>query len=584
MVRRLREFMDAAVAGRSMFTRPGLLGALAVVLLAYFAYAPLLDGGMILTGDILQVFRVFELGRCLDDGQLPCRWVPDMGNGYGFPLFNYYPPLPYYVGDLLHRIGFSYLRAVDALFVIGLVGAGLSMYALARRLWGELGGMVSAVAYVYSPYLALDVYMRGALGELWGLAIAPALLWAVYELVRSGKARYVPAVALFASLLLLSHNLLAMIMAPAVAFWAAALLATQGRRSWRPALLGIVGAIWGLGLAAFFTLPVLAEGLHVQLDSLLRWPFEYSDHFADVSGLFFTRSADYSYLVGAGNETPLQIGWFHWALAGSSLPAGLLLLRAGRRSAALAVLVFAVLFAIGVFMAVSASEAVWDAFDSLHYIQFPWRYLGLVSLASAALSGAWLAVLRDRILWQRLLLASLLIGLLVGSGRTFFEPVWRFDVSDADVFSREFFLELYREGSIGDYLPAAVDEIPEPSARPAQVVAGPAYVSAVSSGSDWMTMRVDADAPARVQAALFDFPTWRVEVNGQVVPHEASKPNGLVTFDVPAGRSDVDVRLQDTAVRRLGNRISLVSWSALVLTVPVWLIAWRVRRRRRARH
>lgn len=155
----------------------------ALVLLAAFAYAPLIGGGMILTGDTSHAVRIFELRRCLDDGQLPCRWVPDLGNGYGYPLFNYYPPLPYYVGDLLHWLGLSYLRTVDVLYAIGLVGAGLSMFALARRLWGDLGGLVSAVAYVYAPYLALDVYMRGALAELWALALAPALLWALYELI-----------------------------------------------------------------------------------------------------------------------------------------------------------------------------------------------------------------------------------------------------------------------------------------------------------------------------------------------------------------------------------------------------------------
>ncbi|MCH8923417.1 MAG: hypothetical protein IIA67_09760, partial [Planctomycetes bacterium] len=114
-------------------------------------------GGMILTGDTLHPWRIFEIGRCLDDGQLPCRWAAELGNGYGLPLFNYYPPLPYYAGDLLHRLGFPYLGAVNGLYVLGLIGAGLAMFTLANRLWGALGGLVSGVAYVYAPYLALDI-------------------------------------------------------------------------------------------------------------------------------------------------------------------------------------------------------------------------------------------------------------------------------------------------------------------------------------------------------------------------------------------------------------------------------------------
>ena len=36
-------------------------------------------------------------------------------------------------------------------------------------------------------------------------------------------------------------------------------------------------------------------------------------------------------------------------------------------------------------------------------------------------------------------------------------------------------------------------------------------------------------------------------------------------FTVPPGDHDVEVQLEDTTLRRLGNGISLLSWSALVL-------------------
>jgi hypothetical protein len=555
----------------------GLLATAALVLLGAFAYAPLLGGGMILTADNLHAWRIYELGRCLDDGQVPCRWVPDLGNGYGFPLFNYYPPLPYYAGDLLHRLGFSYLRAVDILFITGLLGAGLSMFVLTRRLWGDLGGLVSAVAYVYAPYLALDVYMRGALAELWGLAFAPALLWSVHELVSSGRARFVPLVALFTAFLLLSHNLVALIVIPAVLVWAAALLLARPGGRLRPALLAAAAGVWGLGLAAFFTLPVLREGPYVQLDSLSRWPFHYSSHFVSVNELFLSRSADYGFLLGLREGTPVQIGWFHWAFAGLALPAGLLLWRAGERRRAVAVFALAAFFAAGVFMAVSASSPVWATFDSLRYLQFPWRYMGLVSLASAALAGVWLALLRERPLAVQAGVAAVLIGLFIGSGRAFFEPLHRFDVADEDVFTGEF-AELYRAGSIGDYLPEGVAVVPEPPEAPVQVIAGDATVRTARSGTDWLSVEIVASERARVQASLFDYPDWRVRIDGEPVRHSASRPEGLITFSVPAGTHEVEVRLENTATRRTGNLLSLVSWAALGLTLPAMLLVPRLRR------
>ena len=592
MLRRLQGRIGARVAGRRLSVPAALVGCVALVLLSAFAYRDLFGGGMILTGDTLHATRIFEMRRCLDDGQIPCRWVPDMGNGYGFPLFNYYPPLPYYVGDLLQQsFDLSYLRTVDLLYAIGLVGAGLAMFALTRRLWGDLGGLVSAVAYVYTPYLALDVYLRGALAELWGLALAPALFWAVYELVTTTRPLFVPLIALFLGLLLLSHNLVALIVAPALALWVVLLLLTRGRQAWRPALLGAAAALWGLALAAFFILPVLRQGNDVQLDTIAetldRKEFLYSSNFVTVDDLFLLRTNDYSLLLGGREDQPIQIGWLHWVLAGLSLPAAFIFLRTRRWWAALAVLVFVASFGAGVFMAVSRSRFIWDEFDSLRFLQFPWRYMGLVSLASAGLAGAWLGLLRSRPLWLQASIAAALIGGFIGANELLFQPHYRCTAapnpvdcpnSDAEYFSEERFVAI-QQASIRDYLPAAVDVIPQdPPKSSLRIVRGPARVLDISKGSDWLHFQIEATRSTQVEAALFDFPEWRVQIDGRRVPHIASIPHGLITFGVPAGVHQVEIELEDTFVRRWGNRISLLAWAALALTAPALLLAPELRR------
>jgi len=314
----------------------------------------------------------------------------------------------------------------------------------------------------------------------------------------------------------------------------------------------------------------------VQLESLTEGFFAYKLHFASVSDLFLERSTDYGFLLGQGTETPVQIGWFHWALAALALPAGALLWRSGGRTGATAVAVLASGFAIGTFMAISASKGIWDAFGPLAYLQFPWRYLGLVSLSAAGLAGAWLAVLRDRPVAVRLALTAVLLGVLIGTGRPFFHSELRFDVSDDDVLFGERFAYL-RGGSIADYLPNAVTQVPEPRAARAQVVEGAGEVVSARSGSDWLTLEIEAAEPVRVEASLFDFPEWRVRIDGEEVEHGASTPHGLVTFSVPRGRHEVQLNLESTAVRKAGNYVSLLSWLALAVSVPALLLAPKVR-------
>ncbi len=569
--------------------------ALTVVALAAFAYAPLFGEGMILTGDNLHAWRLSEMGNCIDDGQVPCRWAAELGNGYGLPLFNFYPPLPYYVGDALHRIGLSYLNTVDALFVIGLITAALSMFLLGRALWGNLGGIVSGVAYVYAPYLALDTYFRGALGELWALAIAPALFWAVYRLVTTGRALYVFPIALSSAFLLLSHSLATLILLPMVAVWAVALLFTRSVDAWKPALLGLIGALWGLGLAAFFTIPMLAEGENVQLENTADFPFRFQAHFTTVSDLFLQRSSDYSALLAAngGPGTPIQIGWFHWALAGLAMPAGALLLLSGRRAQALAVLLLAGFFAAGVFMSVSASEGIWDTYDALRFLQFPWRYVGLISLASAALAGAWFAVIRERAAWLQFGLAAGLVALFIAGSQGFSDPFYRCTAdtvgpdrlvpcagSDEEYFSDGPYAasEL---GSIRDYLPEAVELIPERALQAVAHIEGAANILVTERDSDTIELAIDAASPVQIEAAVFDYPAWEVRIDGEVVDHVPSEPHGLITFDVPEGEHDIELQLRSTNTARIANWISLANWLAFAVALPASLL-WPWLRRRRS--
>lgn len=88
---------------------------LLLMLLSLFIVWPLLLPGYFSHHDDLQVMRIFEMRKCFQDLQIPCRWVPDMGYGNGFPLFNFYGVFPYYLGAILSFI-FGYIGSAKILF------------------------------------------------------------------------------------------------------------------------------------------------------------------------------------------------------------------------------------------------------------------------------------------------------------------------------------------------------------------------------------------------------------------------------------------------------------------------------------
>ncbi|NIO69954.1 MAG: hypothetical protein GTN71_13245, partial [Anaerolineae bacterium] len=89
-----------------------------VCLLTLFAFYPLLQPGLPNTADgALHLYRTVELDQCWQDGVYYPRWAPDLFLGYGYPIFNFYAPLLYYLAEVLHVLGFSFQGAIKAIQV-----------------------------------------------------------------------------------------------------------------------------------------------------------------------------------------------------------------------------------------------------------------------------------------------------------------------------------------------------------------------------------------------------------------------------------------------------------------------------------
>ena len=179
---------------------------------------PLFLPGFFSHHDDLQVMRIFEMRKCLEDLQIPCRWVPDMGYGNGFPLFNYYSVFPYYLGAILSYI-LGYLGAAKALFLIPLVAGGVTMYLLARQLWGRLSGITAAALYLFAPYRALDAYVRGAVAESFALALIPLVFYFLLRLIKKPSQRNFLGLSLSSAAFLTTHNIMTLLFVPVIFIW-----------------------------------------------------------------------------------------------------------------------------------------------------------------------------------------------------------------------------------------------------------------------------------------------------------------------------------------------------------------------------
>src|SRR3989344_5436424 len=236
---------------------------LLVLLFAVLSVGSLSSPGLPPTHDgEYHIMRFQQFYKVLSEGDIYPRWAPDFNNGYGLPLFNFVYPLPNYVASFFHFLGVSFIDSFKLNMVAASLVGSIFFFLWSRRYWGQLGGLVSAVFYTFSPYHFLDIYVRGSVGEVWALALFPGLLWSFYSLYQTKEKKFFLLSITFLFLLVLSHNILALVfftffLAYAVfLFWN-----TEDKKTFLKHLTLII--IFGLSLSSPFWLPALYETKYV---------------------------------------------------------------------------------------------------------------------------------------------------------------------------------------------------------------------------------------------------------------------------------------------------------------------------------
>jgi len=601
-----------SVAVRHSYTIVGP-GLLLVVLFALPAVLPLLTAPSLpLSHDgIHHLHRLVEFVRCLRAGDFFPRWAPDLAFGYGYPIFNYYPYGSYYLPALLHFLGLDFPRALLMAFALYLLAGSGFMYLLGRELWGEAGGVLSGVAYVYAPYALYNVFRRGTLSEVCALALLPLVLWAFRRLGWAGKHRYVLIGSLSLAVFLLMHNIVTLIGLPVLALFAALTVWEIPRhRRGRGILLLLTAALLGLGLSAFFLGPAFFEKDLVQIErDTQSWHADFRRHFLGLSDLLSPPRAEVSRCLQMPDYRGL--GWVHLALAFLAM-LGVTAGRIGNLSSQTAL---GVLLVVGAaFLTLPSSAWVWEHVPLLPFVQYPWRFLGLTALGLALLSGGALLVMSPhsrrvtlssaqesaepstiRSRWTTPALAfALLLLVLVNLPLTY--PRYYADsfsgLTVADLIARERQSGLLGTTTFGEFLPRAVQEVPKddflerayrdgienPPRLDADSLPAGSHVLQADYGYNHLQVTLDTPQATLVRFRLFTFPGWQATVDGKPVDVMPSSPHGLIQVPVSAGEHIIEIRFGDTPVRVVSKALSWLSALVWMGVLAYGLRDWKTGR------
>ena len=163
------------------------------------------------------LLRLTELDYIIRNGSLFSRWAPNMAQGYGFPLFNFYAPLSYYAAEILSLLVGNLNLTLRWTFFMGIVLSGMTMYRLSRDHFSQPASFVAAAAYMYAPYQGYDIYFRGNLAESFAWWLLPLALWSIGRLAHTPNRRYFLLTTLTTAAILLTHNAFALVFCPIIA-------------------------------------------------------------------------------------------------------------------------------------------------------------------------------------------------------------------------------------------------------------------------------------------------------------------------------------------------------------------------------
>lgn len=398
------------------------------------------------------VSRIEQYARALQHGQiLPAIYPYENGEfGYGSPLF--YSDIFLLLPAILHNLGLVLVDSYKLTVFLASLCSGISMYMLASKFTSKSSIRLLAVAaYLFSNYHITDIYVRGALGEVFALVGIPLILSGLYEIFETNQ-KYSFSYLIGLVITVLSHNLsfllcfilviiICIIYLPKCSFDRYKLLVSES-------MLACL-------LTAFYTFPMIEQ---------LKSQQFYLNYYASSSALenhamafwqFFTNQTVFG-LSGnqykANNAMVVNIGLFL-----SIAPISYLFLAKKEKQP----FITSMLVLGWICMLLPAQIFPWKYMSMLRILQFPWRLnmLALPLLCVPAVIGIENLTHKLKYLPICLILLLSLEGiyhLYPATKRTFVMPhntTWQ-EVTDGKIIDPYYSAQYMRvELAGGDYLP-----------------------------------------------------------------------------------------------------------------------------------
>lgn len=528
---------------------------LLLILISLLPLISILRKGDYESGDFnVHIYRAIVFFNALKEGQYMPSWAADLNATYGYPLFIFNYPLPYYVISFFHFLGFSFITSMKLFLATNFLLSGIFMYFCARRLLkNNLAAFVAAIFYQFAPYHLIDLHFKIVIGEIMIFTLLPLVFFFLQKLWEEKTGKWFILTSLSVALLIMSHVVLAFF---AIVFLSCYAVFLSFSLKKKQVLL--------LALSTFISGSI--PSLYIWLTPFFLAQYtivsQYSgfSSFPQIWMLLFSPWRIGLLFQGSRGEISLLIGYAHILVAIILL---FLLLRkkiVNKHKYHITFWLFA--FISLIFFITQYSKLVWGMLPFLSSTGGSHRLLLLTAFASSILGGYLSIYLLKKKVFLLLLIGFTIFSTILNWGHRRVIP----EISDQNLINN-----VWKSTSEGEghwYANSKWKSKKQPwfaklPSSHLEIIKGSAEIKELQRSSTIHTYILSAKTPTVLRENTLFFPGWQIFDNDTLI-HIDHDAEGVIRFQLPKGIHYIEVTYKDVFVLRVLKKISVFGFLSLL--------------------
>ncbi len=500
----------------------------------------------------MHITMIAQFYKAFSEGEIRPTWSDGFAN-YGMHMALIHQQTTTYLGGIVNFIFHDVVLSYNIVLLIGAILSSLFFYIFLRFYFNSNIAFFSTILFNFAPYRIINIYVRGTLPEFFASVFIALLLIGIYLLEKKKNMWSFILISLSVALLILTHPFMFIVSQFIIIPYFIFLLVNTNKKRYL-IIATVCSFIAGIGLSSFYLLPLTQEIKYFYY-GLSKNHFT-SGHFLTIVN-YITES--WPYFTHDGIFTrPQRIysGIIETVIVLFGLLSVVWLRAENKRKFFLFTVLISV--AITVFFTTQYSYIFYKSINILSNIQHPWRMFS----AFIFLPPIIFAILTAR--YRKIALLMTIIVMLSMSFLRFPQLYGKNYFTDSQ--ARYFFTEENLGAVVLNTIWTGQTRDYPIKKTKGEIIEGAGKITDKAILNSSRKYTVHADTPIRMVDYTFYFPGWNVYIDNKKADIQFQDPDyrGVITYSVPEGQHQIQVRFEDTKVRLLGKFLSFFSILVLI--------------------